>query len=867
MAIQGLPVPFRVPVESVERAIATSEKFISAWIGFRGVGDPSVARGLGALAELYVAIGNISKAESLYDQAQSILEKNGGTARDLGWIHNNRGMTLLGARRLSEAAFSFRSALDALGTKGTDLQERRAIVWQNLANSYHLLGNWESSEAAYLKSLDILHGLKKERSRVFQNTSNNLALLYSSIGDFSTAKQILEDLLDRDWIWNPTQRFIVLNDLGRILGVLRRFPEAESRLSEALALAKPKDRRAIVLMNLAANHGEAGDFARARKEADEALGLFKEIDGPDSPSIAMVEASLGTLAFFDGDLGAAETLLAKSKATLVRGNVRERWYLPEIDRGLALIAHRQGRHERALELSRQALDQEIEKLEQILAFGSEAQRLAYQQNAYLYDYLAEIGDPRLLAEAVLRLKGVVLESLLEERSLVRRAVSPEDRERLDRLHGLKVAAMESLALSSTGQVDAERARTLKDEETALAKSVGALGRAERPPFDLGRIQEALEPNQVLVELMRFQVYEKRGRLESHYGAVILPRVGSPRWVPLGKSDALEDSIDRLVAAMGGGSRAAVPDLARGAESAETILRGLFDRLWSPLAAKFPPSAKSVLISPDGALHFVPWAALVDGKGAFVGSTWQISQVTSGRDLLRSSRGPVNKTLLALADGAGDLPYARQEVERLVESARAGGWTPTVLSGEGASEPALFSHRRPGILHLATHGGQLGGETSSAIESRMSRVPMYRGFVLLGGGRESLKSWGRGATTPFSSDGILTAEEVGGLDLYGTRLTVLSGCQTGAGESRSGEGILGLRRGFLLAGTESLLFTLWPVDDRAAAQFMERFYERLFATNDPFLAFHEVQRERLGRLREEKDLSRAVAQAGGFVLTR
>ena len=97
--------------------------------------------------------------------------------------------------------------------------------------------------------------------------------------------------------------------------------------------------------------------------------------------------------------------------------------------------------------------------------------------------------------------------------------------------------------------------------------------------------------------------------------------------------------------------------------------------------------------------------------------------------------------------------------------------------------------------------------------------------------------------------------------------MLSACQTGFGESRSGEGVLGLRRGFALAGTRNLLFTLWPVDDRATAQFMERFYERLFATKDPFLAFHETQRARLLQLKKTHDIRQAVAQAGGFVLTR
>jgi CHAT domain-containing protein len=146
--------------------------------------------------------------------------------------------------------------------------------------------------------------------------------------------------------------------------------------------------------------------------------------------------------------------------------------------------------------------------------------------------------------------------------------------------------------------------------------------------------------------------------------------------------------------------------------------------------------------------------------------------------------------------------------------------------------------------------------------------MYRNYLMLGGAERSLAAWRQGSILPFSEDGILTAEEIGGLDLGRTWLTVLSACQTGAGEAKSGEGILGLRRGFALAGTRYLLFTLWSVDDEDTERFMQLFYEKLFATGDPASAFSETQRAELRRLRQEHDgLTKEALRAGGFVLTR
>ncbi len=94
------------------------------------------------------------------------------------------------------------------------------------------------------------------------------------------------------------------------------------------------------------------------------------------------------------------------------------------------------------------------------------------------------------------------------------------------------------------------------------------------------------------------------------------------------------------------------------------------------------------------------------------------------------------------------------------------------------------------------------------------------------------------------DGIFTASEATTLDLRGTKLVVLSACDTGIGEIITGEGIYGLRRAFVLAGSESQLISLWKVDDTATKELMVNYYQRLKNNEGRSAELHEVQKEML-----------------------
>jgi CHAT domain-containing protein len=226
-----------------------------------------------------------------------------------------------------------------------------------------------------------------------------------------------------------------------------------------------------------------------------------------------------------------------------------------------------------------------------------------------------------------------------------------------------------------------------------------------------------------------------------------------------------------------------------------------------------------------------------------------------------------------------LPGTEKECTEIQKIAANSGWDLETFTRERADEKTIRQTSRPGILHLATHGFYLNSYTPPSDSTRGMSVigiepatpnkkgvdPMLASGIALTGAQFTLRSWAERKAPNPDNDGILTAEEVASLDLQGTWLVSLSACETGVGEARSGEGVLGLRRSFMMAGAENLLMTLWPVSDQTTSEIMADFYREALKTGNAPGSLAKVQREWLVKLRKEKGLLEAVRDAGPFVM--
>ncbi|MBF0153980.1 MAG: tetratricopeptide repeat protein [Magnetococcales bacterium] len=201
-----------------------------------------------------------------------------------------------------------------------------------------------------------------------------------------------------------------------------------------------------------------------------------------------------------------------------------------------------------------------------------------------------------------------------------------------------------------------------------------------------------------------------------------------------------------------------------------------------------------------------------------------------------------------------LPGALKEGELISENVSKSKKEIKLFVQNDAQENGIKRVEAPDVLHVATHGFFLKADDS--LKKRLLKLQRSAEVQLPPPGdnpllRSGLAFAGINANAPFlgeidtENDGVLTALEVMSLNLTGTRLAVLSACETGLGEIHEGEGVYGLRRAFQEAGVEKVMASLWEVSDAGTQALMTGFYKGMMAGKDPHTSLRSTQLELIG----------------------
>ena len=888
-----------------------------------GPEHPDTARSLNNLAELYQDMGEYAKAEPLLQEAVRIYRKVLGPEHPATAISLNNLASFYD--KIADYANAESLFQEVLAIKKKVLGEDHpdtALSFNNLATLYLHTGDYAKAEAYYQQAHRIF---EKALGAEHPNTAtvlDNLALLYAAMGDYTKAERLSQQALQ---IWQKVRgpehldTAISLSNLARLYLDRGDYAKAEPLYQQALeiyrkVLGPEHPDTAKGLDNLAYLYKRMGEYAKAEPLYQQAFQIWQKVLGPDHPDSAINLNDLASLYLEMGAYTKAEPLYQRALEICKKVLGLEHPLTAGALDNLAYCEFDLGRIDEATVFARQASAAELTILSKIFSFTSEQQRLAYLDIFHPYSLFPFLkGTETDLAKAVLRYKGVVLDSIIEDRLVAQASQGSEDQKLVERLN-LDKSQLGQLLLQPAQKLSAEtnqRIEALEGEvekiESQLAQHVAGLGQARRAlGVSLEQVQATIPNDGVLIEYLRYSQYLGKGKWDQRYGAIVLFSKGAPLWISLGKANEIEHLVRRY------------GTLVRGSPQEEELsanLRALYEAVWAPIGQALPSQTKRVIISPDGQLNFISFATLLAKDNQFLAQTYNLQYVASGRDLLRQVKhstarevvvfanpdfGLTSRPMLANVDnGSSDpglkrirgsekrdvedwtfesLEGTQKEGDELIKEFAGWGWTPTGFTAEEATKEALLKIHSPYILHLATHGffakedpTQTESESSlnerqSVTKSKFFKNPMHRSGLALAGAQSTIEAWKRDEVPPLENDGIATAEDVSTLDLQGTWLVTLSACDTGSGEARAGEGVMGLRRGFIQAGAQNLLMTLWPISDEVTVQIMSDFYDAAHKSGNAPEALAEVQRTWLLKLRTEKGLVQAVNLAGPFIMS-
>ncbi|PIL42788.1 hypothetical protein CR105_22720 [Massilia eurypsychrophila] len=463
-----------------------------------------------------------------------------------------------------------------------------------------------------------------------------------------------------------------------------------------------------------------------------------------------------------------------------RGRIAER----EQDRAGALALYRRAID--VVEQQRASINTEASKIgfvgdKQALYGRAIACALALGETERAYDYM-ERAKSRALID-LLAGKGAGV------------ALTGQDAASGALLAGLEAAADAALAqlpldMATAGPAEGRgalrsHAQALRQRDPALASlvSVGALS--------LPEVRRFLRQDEVLIE---------------YY-------VNGAQLVVVGVGPASVVSATLEAAPLEGEVRALRAAIEAMAPNTAALAQALYTRLLGPVAALI--AGRNLVIVPHGSLHYLPFAALHDGKN-YLAASHNLRYLPSAsvhQYLRRPSGAAVTQMLVFgnpdLRNRQLDLPSSEKEAEMIARLVPGS----TILTRLAASETA-FKHSAGNYryLHVAAHGEFVG---DAPLQSRLA--------LAADGG----------------NDGSLTVSEIYGLRLNADLVT-LSACETGLAKALSGDDLIGMTRGFLYAGSSNIVASMWEVEDVATGELMQQFYRNLAAGQSKKEALRQAQ---------------------------
>ena len=808
------------------------------------------------------AFGDPREARQLREHALRVADGSAAPCDpDRPKLLNDLGVSLKYDGEYSAAQEMFQRAL-TIYTKCFPRSSLIAQTVNNQAELAHVMGDLTKSERLHQIAVARYTAALGPNHPFVATAIDELAKVTAALGQRARAQALYERALairqrayghnHPNVAWTLTNLAKIQIDSGNLTVALRNLGQA-AEIYKSTGPSYEPDHFARLLQLRAEIEARRGDSKAARATLAETLETRERAFGKSHPLSAATRVELASMDFVLGRTSDAfESALEAERdgRDHLRYTIR---YLPERQAMLYAAAHVRG------------LDLALS----ILASGNVAKSLP-------------------AFDAVIQSRGVILDELAARaRSAASSdpalaAISASLMASRERFANLMLRSLREDESGPRGSLDDAREKMETAERTLAERSATIRTEMARARAGTEDIRRALPPGFALVSFVRYDrsvlsvaqagTAAHLTTIPSYLAFVARPESPTIISIPIGTAGSIEPLVAEWRNQVAGGAIGAGLRASEAERSYRLVGDRLRRRIWDPIAG-YLADKTHVFIVPDGALNFVTFAALPTESQHYLGERYVLHYGSTERDLLRTGTASASRGLLAvggpafegsarvmgsvnkptaptapLRAGCADmrsvhfdaLPGSQREaaqVGRIWSRAFSGESrdSVTLLTGQAATEGAVKSAvSKKRVIHFATHGFFLGSScgpptsgtrgiggisTSGSLEpSNTMENPLVLSGLALAGANN------RGSRKPGQDDGILTAEEIAGLNLQGTEWAVLSACDTGLGEIKASEGVFGLRRAFQIAGVGTVIMSMWAVDDRAAETWMAALYE-------------------------------------------
>lgn len=853
---------------------------------FLGWDDLEAAKCLNNLANVADINGQYARAESLYVRAIRVRKKFLGPGDlQVGRTLNGLAITKMNEDRYPEAAELFTRALEIVEQVAGPESPETLRLRINLGLVFLYQGKYDKARETYQRVIATTEKIYGPDSRHNVEALNGLALVDRVYGSYADAESLLTrsiSILEKAYGPDHPRLCVSLLNLGNVYRYLGQFDRAEEVLRRYIEISEKSGREdgfgiAQAWTVLARIYYDKGDSANFLDEYNKASAFYNQTFDLDYQLVAS-------------------------------GLQRFSWHFRSIDAKTCLRFARRAYEIRRNNLRvNYAAESEYEMLHYAKFMRDAAANFL---SCYFDMDAPDPEDTRQACDVALTCKGQVSEQVIQRRALAARteprlAGGLEDS--LNKIHrrlsGLYVSMARgdsSLSLKTTA--DSLRLEKGRLESLLAERSLNLSGPPNAPLITSAQVASALPDDAVLLEFMKYSYMQRNpDTVIAHYLVTVLKPSGtSPSLVDLGPAEPIDNLIAQYHQHM-----ETIPGKIRLDEETERnyrrLAKELSARIWRPIEKEIVPD-DLVLIAPDGALDFVSFAGLMDSHGKYLVESHPMHYLSSGRDIIRfAHHHAAGEGLLIMGDadfdaspadrmsGAGlaarpedtsfqqwpyiatarnirsrceqlrdnnitRLPGTRSEIARVAEFWQR-HYNDSIYSfADSRATEENFKQFAPGrrVIHLATHGfytpvscfKEISGGEPWWLPEFAGENPLLLSGLLLAGCNAPAQS----ADNPDIDDGVLTAEEISGLDLSGVDWVVLSACESGMGEVETGEGVYGLRRAFQVAGARIIISSLWPVGDKTTTDFMTAI---LTDSNQPFYrTIRQYQLQWIEKLRSQ-----------------